>query len=291
ARIPATVEDAAELRYKNPIVEKDTLYFAVSQSGETLDTIAAMREIQMKGGIVLGLTNVAGSTIARETNGGVFIHAGPEIAVASTKTFTAHITVMLLIALLLGRTRDISLQEGKQIIDQLVSIPDKIQEIFKLESFIKKTAQKYKNNKCFLFLSRGINYPVALEGALKLKEITYLFAEGFTAANLKHGPIALINEDVLSVIVAVKGATYEKTIGNIEEIKARKGKIIIITNAANDPQLTRIADELIVLPDCAEYISPLLTIIPLQLLAYYLADALGRDIDKPRNLAKTVTVE
>lgn len=289
-RIPTTIDQASELRYRNPIVQKNTLYLAVSQSGETIDTLAAMREIQNRGGKVLGICNTVGSTIARESDGGVYVHAGPEIAVASTKAFTSQITVLLMIALMIGRMRDIPISKGKEILKELESIPASIKAILDKPDQIQKLARKYKSYQHFLCLGRGINYPIALEGALKLKEVSYIHAEGFSAGDIKHGPIALINKDVPTLFIAVKGETFEKTIGNIEEIKARNGKVIVITNS-KDERLKKLADDLILIPETSEYFSPLLTVVPLQLLTYYLAKALKRDIDQPRNLAKTVTVE
>ncbi len=290
ARIPSMAEQASELRYKNAIVRKDTLYFAVSQSGETLDTLAAMREIQHRGGRVLGVCNSVGSTIARESDGGVYIHAGPEIAVASTKAFTSQVTVFLLLSLMIGRMRDIPLSRGKEFVRDLQKIPDKIDAILQKSEEIKQISLKYVHSKNLLYLARGINYPVALEGALKLKEISYIHAEGFSAGDIKHGPIALVNPDTPSLFIAVKGETYDKILGNMEEIKARNGKVITITNQ-NDNRIKELSDDIIIIPECNELLSPLLTVVPLQLFAYYIADALGKDVDQPRNLAKTVTVE
>ncbi len=290
ARIPAVAEQSSELRYRNAIVRKGTLFFAVSQSGETLDTLTAMREIQNRGGRVLGVCNSVGSSIARESDGGVYIHAGPEIAVASTKAFTSQVSVFLLLALMLGRMRDIPISAGKQFIDELTSIPDKISEILDNADEIKELANKYKDSRNILFLSRGINYPVALEGALKLKEISYIHAEGFSAGDIKHGPIALVNPETPSLFIVTKGETFEKLLGNMEEIKARKGKVITISNS-DDNRIKELSDDFFLIPESHEMLSPLLTTIPLQLFAYYIAEALGRDVDQPRNLAKTVTVE
>ena len=290
ARVPSKAEIACELRYRNPIVEKDTLYFAVSQSGETTDTIAAMREIQNRGGRVLGVVNMVGSTIARESDGGIYIHAGPEMSVASTKAFTGQITAFILASILLGRMRDLSISEGKALVRELTEIPGKIREVLKMKDEIRKIAEKYKDSKSFLYLGRGINYPVAMEGALKLKEITYINAEGLSAGSMKHGPIALVNELTPSIFVVVKGETYDKIIGNIQEIKARNGKVIVVTNY-DDGRIRTLADDVIVVPETREEYSPLLTVIPLQLFAYYVARALGRNVDRPRNLAKSVTVE
>ena len=290
ARIPTMAEQASELRYRNPIVEKNTLYFAVSQSGETADTLAAMREIQNRGGRVLGICNSVGSTIARESDGGVYIHAGPEIAVASTKAFTSQITVFLLLSLMIGRMRNIPLSGGKELIRELTAIPDQVRSILEKSGEIEALATKYQKYRNFLFLARGINFPVAMEGALKLKEVSYIHAEGFSAGDIKHGPIALVNKQTPVLFIAVKGETYEKVLGNIEEIRARKGKTIVITNYS-DGRLEQLADDIIYVPETAECFTPLLTVVPLQLFAYHMAAALGRDIDQPRNLAKTVTVE
>ncbi|MCP4688529.1 MAG: glutamine--fructose-6-phosphate transaminase (isomerizing) [Desulfobacterales bacterium] len=290
ARIPATAEMASELRYRNAIVQKETLYFAVSQSGETADTLIAMREIQNRGGRVLGICNSVGSTIARESDGGVYIHAGPEIAVASTKAFTSQVTTFMLLALMIGRMRDIPLSAGKRFIKELLDIPEKARSILRNCSEIEKIARKYKDCANILFLARGINYPIALEGALKLKEISYIHAEGFSAGDIKHGPIALVNEEIPSLFLAIKGETFEKILGNIEEIKARGGRTIVVANC-DDDRLRELSDDLITIPETDEFFSPLLTIVPLQLFAYYIAAALKRDVDQPRNLAKTVTVE
>ncbi len=290
ARMSAKAEIACELRYRNPVVEKDILYFAVSQSGETLDTIASMREIQNKGGRVLGICNMVGSTIARESDGGVYIHAGPEMAVASTKAFTGQVTAFLLIAILIGRMRGLSLAEGKMLVREVQNIPEKIKHILLKCDEIKKIALKYKDANNFFFLGRGINYPVALEGALKLKEISYIHAEGFSAGDMKHGPIALVTESTPVFFIATKGETYDKIIGNMQEIKARKGRVIAVTNY-DDGRISNIADNIITIPESREELSPLLTVIPLQLFAYYTAQLLGRNIDRPRNLAKSVTVE
>jgi glucosamine--fructose-6-phosphate aminotransferase (isomerizing) len=290
ARLPAVAEQGAELRYRNPVVEKDCLYLAVSQSGETIDVLGAMKEIQNRGARVLGICNMVGSTIARESNGGVYIHAGPEIAVASTKAFTSQITILLLLALLLGRMKHLPLSQGKQLIQELVQVPDKMQQILAKSEEIRAIALKYKAAKNMLYLGRGINYPVALEGALKLKEISYIHAEGFAAGDIKHGPLALVCAETPSVFILAKGETHDKVIANIQEVKARKGRVLVVSNFM-DPRLETLADDLILVPETREELSPLLTVIPLQLMAYYIAEALGRDIDQPRNLAKSVTVE
>ncbi len=290
ARLPAVAEQGAELRYRNPVVEKDCLYLAVSQSGETIDVLGAMKEIQNRGARVLGICNMVGSTIARESNGGVYIHAGPEIAVASTKAFTSQITILLLFALLLGRMKHLPLSQGKELIRELVQVPDKMQQILAKSEEIRSIALKYKDAKNMLYLGRGINYPVALEGALKLKEISYIHAEGFAAGDIKHGPLALVCAETPSVFILARGETHDKVIANIQEVKARKGRVLVVSNFM-DPRLETLADDLILVPETREELSPLLTVIPLQLMAYYIAEALGRDIDQPRNLAKSVTVE
>ncbi|NOY07862.1 MAG: glutamine--fructose-6-phosphate transaminase (isomerizing) [Spirochaetes bacterium] len=290
ARIPCVPEIASELRYRNPIIERNTLYFAISQSGETADTLYAMRELQRKGATVLGVCNVVGSTIARESDGGVYIHSGPEIAVASTKAFSSQITVFYLFALLLSRMRDMSYEQGIDYIDNLRSIPAKMDEIFRKRNEIKKLAEKYAHYKDMLFLGKGINYPVAMEGALKLKEISYIHAEGYTSAEIKHGPIALINEETPSVFLVPDGGLKEKVISNMKEVKAREGKIIAIT-VEGDDSVGEIADDVFMIPKINEIFYPFLLVVPLQLFSYYCALELGRDVDQPRNLAKSVTVE
>jgi len=290
ARVPSTVEISSELRYRNPIVERNTLHFVVSQSGETADTLYAMRELQRKGATVLGICNVVGSTIARQSDGGVYIHSGPEIAVASTKAFTSQITVFYLFALLLGRMRDLSLDAGRSFIQDLQSIPAKVETILSRSRSIRALAEKYCGYKDFLFLGRGINYPVAMEGALKLKEISYIHAEGYSAAELKHGPIALINDETPSVFLVPEDSLREKIISNMKEVKSRKGRVIAVT-VEGDAEVSAIADDVIEVPRTSECFYPLLMVLPLQLLAYHCAVLLGRDVDQPRNLAKSVTVE
>ncbi len=290
ARIPCKVEIASEVRYKNPIVEKGSLFFAVSQSGETADVIEAMREIQRKGGIVMGICNVPGSTIARESDGGVFMHAGVEISVASTKCFTTELTVFSLLGLLFARKKDLPSKRGRKLIEELIQIPKKIKTIINQKEHIKKIAEKYYQYKNFLYMGRMMNYPVALEGALKLKEISYIHAEGYSAGEMKHGPIALISPETPSIFIIPKDDVYDKVMGNIEEVKARKGKVIAIATEG-DKQIGKLADDVIYVPDSDTYLSPMLTIIPLQYFAYYIAEFLGNDIDQPKNLAKTVTVE
>ena len=290
AGIPAHAEIASELRYRNPIIEKNTLYFAISQSGETMDTLYAMRELQRKGARVLGICNVVGSTIARESDGGVYIHSGPEIAVASTKAFTSQMTAMYIFALIMARLRNMSFEDGLEFIDELEAVPAKLETVFKSAPKIKAIAKKYCHTESFLFLGRGINYPVAMEGALKLKEISYIHAEGFSAAEIKHGPIALINEKTPSLFLVTDDRLHDKIISNMKEVKSRGGKIIAVA-AEGDKDVYGIADDVIEVPKTVEYIYPFLMSIPLQLLAYYSALELGRDVDQPKNLAKSVTVE
>ena len=290
ARIPVEVEYASEFRYRSPIIQEGTIVLGISQSGETADTLAALREARLKGASVLGIVNVVGSTIARETDAGVYIHAGPEIGVASTKAFTSQITVLALITLLLGRQRSMSLEAGRTFLSELESIPEKAQRILARSEEIRKLAEVYCHHDNFLYLGRGINFPVALEGALKLKEISYIHAEGYPAAEMKHGPIALIDENMPVVVVALRDSVYDKVINNIQEIKARRGRVIAIVTEG-DEQACRLADHCIEIPHVPGPLTPLLSILPLQLFAYHMAVLRGRDVDQPRNLAKSVTVE
>ncbi len=290
AGVPCEVEYASEFRYRNPPLHKNTLFFAIAQSGETIDTLAAMREAQRKGYKTLGICNVVGSTIARESDGGIYLHAGPEIGVCATKTFTSQMTVMALVALHLGRLRHLSSAEGARLIRELEMIPEKISQILKQTDSIRRIADQYKNAKNFLYLGRRYHYPIALEGALKLKEISYIHAEGYPAAEMKHGPIALIDEKMPSVIICPQDAIYEKTMNNIEQVKARRGPVIAVATEG-DEQIVKKADDVIFIPSTIDPFYPLLTNISLQLLAYHIAVFLGRDVDKPRNLAKSVTVE
>lgn len=289
-RIPTEVEYASEFRYRNPIVSKDDAIFFISQSGETADTLAALREAKMKGALVLGICNVVGSSIARETNAGVYTHAGPEIGVASTKAFTSQLVVLALITLLIARRKNLSQVDGKSIAEELLTIPDKIESILKLNDEIEKIAEEFKNANNFLYLGRGYNFPVALEGALKLKEISYIHAEGYPAAEMKHGPIALIDENMPAIFIAPKDSTYDKIISNIQEVKARGGKIIAIANE-DDDEIDNLVDFSIKIPQTIRMLMPILTVIPLQLLAYHIAVKKGLNVDQPRNLAKSVTVE
>jgi glucosamine--fructose-6-phosphate aminotransferase (isomerizing) len=290
AQIPVEVEYASEFRYRNPIIGPDDIVFAISQSGETLDTLAAIKEAKQKGATVIGIVNVVGSTIARETEAGVYIHAGPEIGVASTKAFTSQITVLALIALMLGRTRYLSQPEGQAIAEEMMLLPEKIRKVLAAEKEIKEIAEKYYESKNFLYLGRGFNYPLALEGALKLKEISYIHAEGYPAAEMKHGPIALIDENMPVVFIATKDTIYDKVFSNIEEVKARKGKIIAIATEG-DERIKKVADHVIYVPEVMPMLNPILSVVPLQLLAYHIALKLECDVDQPRNLAKSVTVE
>jgi glucosamine--fructose-6-phosphate aminotransferase (isomerizing) len=290
ARVPARAEIACELRSRNPIVEKETLYIAVSQSGETIDTLMALREIRNKGGRVLGVVNMVGSSIARETDGGVYVHAGPEMAVASTKAFTSQVMALTLVALLFGRMHDLSLAEGKSLVAEISLIPGLMRRVLDGAEEVRRIGRKYRDTRTFLFLGRGPSYPVALEGALKLKEIAYILSEGMSAGDVKHGPIALVSEQTAVVVIAVKGDSLDKTIGGMEEIRARKGRVIAVTNV-QDERIARIAEDVILVPETREALSPLLTVIPLQLFAYFIAVELERDVDRPRNLAKSVTVE
>jgi len=291
ARIPVEVEYASEFRYRNPVVNYGDVVIVVSQSGETADTLAAVREAKKRGAVVIGIVNVVGSSISREVHSGTYIHAGPEIGVASTKAFTSQITVFILLALLIGRSNNkLSLQKGKSITEELINIPDKIKKCLNLSDKIKKISEKYYRSSNFLYLGRGYNFPVALEGALKLKEISYIHAEGYPAAEMKHGPIALIDEHMPVVVLALKDSTYQKIMSNIEEIKARKGKVIGIATEG-DTKISAIADDVIYIPETFQYLTPLISVIPLQLLAYHIAVLRGTSVDQPKNLAKSVTVE
>jgi glucosamine--fructose-6-phosphate aminotransferase (isomerizing) len=290
ARIPAQAELASEIRYRNPVVEKDSLWFTVSQSGETADSLYAMREIQRKGAPVLGICNVVGSTIARESDGGIYVHSGPEIAVASTKAFTSQLAAFYLFTLLIARMRDMSRDEGMKFLAALQSVPGMVATVLKQRDHIQAVAKKYCKAKDFLFLGRGILYPIALEGALKLKEISYIHAEGCSAGEMKHGPIALVCQEVPSVFLVSDDFLREKTISNIREIKARGGPIIAI-GVEGDEETASLADDFIPVPKSDPRFYPFTMVVPLQLFAYFCALELGRDVDQPRNLAKSVTVE
>ncbi|MFD0990725.1 glutamine--fructose-6-phosphate transaminase (isomerizing) [Mariniflexile jejuense] len=291
ARIPVEVEYASEFRYRNPVISENDIVIAISQSGETADTLAAIKLAKSKGAFVFGVCNVVGSSIARETDAGAYTHAGPEIGVASTKAFTTQITVLTLMALRLARAKGtISSSDFRQHLLELELIPKKVEEALKSDAHIKMIADIYKDSRNCLYLGRGFNFPVALEGALKLKEISYIHAEGYPAAEMKHGPIALIDENMPIVVIATKKGHYEKVVSNIQEIKSRKGKIIGIVTEG-DVQVKELADHVIEVPETLEFLSPLLTTIPLQLLSYHIAVLLGKNVDQPRNLAKSVTVE
>jgi glucosamine--fructose-6-phosphate aminotransferase (isomerizing) len=290
ALIPVEVEYASEFRYRSPVINEGTIVFVISQSGETTDTQAALREAKRKGATVLGICNVVGSTIARETDGGVYIHAGPEIGVASTKAFTSQMMVLALVSLLLARMRTMSLERGREIIDAIYKIPDQIDQILKNDSYVKSIAQQYYQKNNFLYLGRGFNFPIALEGALKLKEISYIHAEGYPAAEMKHGPIALIDENMPVVVIALKDKVHDKVLSNIAEIKARKGKVIAVATEG-DQEIADKVDHVITIPQTLELLTPILSVIPLQLLAYHMAVMRGCNVDQPRNLAKSVTVE
>ena len=290
ARIPVEVDYASEFRYRNPIVGVDDVVILISQSGETADTLAALRTAKEKGALVMGICNVVGSTIARETLCGMYTHAGPEIGVASTKAFTAQVIMLYMLALALSKGRTMSGEEIVINLKELASIPEKAARILELDSQIQSIAERFKDAKNFLYLGRGYNFPVALEGALKLKEISYIHAEGYPAAEMKHGPIALIDEDMPVIIIATRDNTYSKILSNIEEVRSRKGRVIAIANDG-DQEISRLAEDVIYIPQASGPITPLLAVIPLQLLAYHIATLRGCNVDRPRNLAKSVTVE
>ena len=291
ARIPVEVEYASEFRYRNPVITEKDVVISISQSGETADTLAAVKLAKSKGAFVFGVCNVVGSSIARETHAGAYTHAGPEIGVASTKAFTTQITILTLIALRLARAKGtMSSTDYRRQLQELELIPEKVKTALKADKHIQEIAKTFKDSPNMLYLGRGYNFPVALEGALKLKEISYIHAEGYPAAEMKHGPIALIDENMPVIIVATKKGHYEKIVSNIQEIKARKGKIIAIVTEG-DEHVRELADYVIEVPETLENLSPLLTTIPLQLLSYHIAVMLGRNVDQPRNLAKSVTVE
>ena len=290
AKIPTEVEYASEFRYRDPLINIDDVVILISQSGETADTLAAMREAKAKGATVLGIVNVVGSTIARETDGGVYVHAGPEIGVASTKAFTSQLTVLALITLLLARARGMSQKDGVVLAKEIASLPDKVRTILENTEEIQAIAREFSDAKNFLYLGRGANFPVALEGALKLKEISYIHAEGYPAAEMKHGPIALIDENMPVVVVVPKDGIYEKVISNIQEVRARHGRIIAVANE-DDHEIDDMAEFVLRVPRTYGFFGPIINIIPLQLLSYYIAVARGTNVDQPRNLAKSVTVE
>ena len=290
-RIPVEVEYASEFRYRNPVVSKDDVVIAISQSGETADTLAAVQLAKEKGAFIYGICNAIGSSIPRATDTGTYIHVGPEIGVASTKAFTGQVTVLTMIALAMGEAKGtIKRDEYLEIVKGLSEIPDKIREVLKTNDKVADLARTFTYAHNFLYLGRGYSYPVALEGALKLKEISYIHAEGYPAAEMKHGPIALIDSDMPVVVIATHNAMYEKVLSNIQEIKARQGRVIALVSKGDDT-ISKIADEVIELPDVLECLEPLVATIPLQLLAYHVAVCKGKNVDQPRNLAKSVTVE
>jgi glucosamine--fructose-6-phosphate aminotransferase (isomerizing) len=290
AHLPVEVEYASEFRYRNAPLDDRTLVFVLSQSGETADTLGALREAKRRGHPTLAIVNTVGSTIAREADGGIYLHAGPEVGVASTKAFSAQVTVLVLLALYLGRLRHLSFSDGLAVIDALESVPGLLSEVLKNEGIIEQASKHFTSCHSALYLGRDIHYPVALEGALKLKEISYIHAEGYPTAEMKHGPIALVDRQTPCVFVAPRGTLYAKTLGNIEEVRARDGMVITV-GTEDDRALAGLSQVFLPIPDAPEVVQPLLAVVPLQLLAYHVARRLGRDIDKPRNLAKSVTVE
>lgn len=290
ANIPAEVEYASEFRYRKSLIDKKTAVIAISQSGETADTRAAIREAKNKGALTLGIVNVVGSTIARETDSGIYNHAGPEVGVASTKAFTSQLTILALLTVYLGRQRNMSMTMGKRILGELRMIPGKIDEILAQQQTIKKIAKKYTNTHSMFYLGRKYNYPIALEGSLKIKEIAYVHAEGYASGEMKHGPIALIDKNFPTLLIAPRDSVYEKTLSALAEIRARGGKVITVTTS-DAKEVIAAAHDAIVIPKTIEMLMPLLTVIPLQILAYYAGVIKGYDVDKPRNLAKSVTVE
>jgi len=290
ARIPTEVEYASEFRYRNPIIEPGTVVIAISQSGETADTLAALREAKERGALALGIVNAVGSTIARQADAGVYLHCGPEIGVASTKAFTSQVAVLTLLAINLGRQRSLDPDEAQHLLTELAAIPAKIEQVLRQSEKIRQVAQSYLTSEHWLFLGRGYNYPLALEGALKLKEISYAHAEGLPAAEMKHGPIALINQGMPTVFIATKGSQYDKVISNIEEVRARGGRVLAVATQ-DDADIYKHADAVFTIPQVPEPLSPMLNVVPLQLLAYHCAVGRGCAVDKPRNLAKSVTVE
>jgi glucosamine--fructose-6-phosphate aminotransferase (isomerizing) len=291
ARIPVEVEYASEFRYRSPVIDERTLMLVISQSGETADTLAAMREAKDRGAAVLGIVNVVGSSIAREADGGIYLHAGPEIGVASTKAFTSQVAALTLFTIRMGRLRGtLTAEDGRRILNELKLLPEKVEQVLELNDAIRELARTYKSAQNFLYLGRGYNFPTALEGALKLKEISYIHAEGLPAAEMKHGPIALIDENMPVVIIAPHDAVYQKVLSNVQEVKARGGRIIAVVTEGNG-DLADMVDHLIFVPQTIDMLTPILTTIPLQLLAYHVAVMRGCNVDMPRNLAKSVTVE
>ncbi|NIM48300.1 MAG: glutamine--fructose-6-phosphate transaminase (isomerizing) [Gemmatimonadales bacterium] len=290
ARIPVEVEYASEFRYRNPIVDERTLVIGISQSGETADTLAAIREAKRRGGPTLGIVNVVGSSIAREVDGGTYLHAGPEIGVASTKAFTCQLVALALLTLRLGRLRALSVLQGREIVQALGRLPEQVAEVLSRADHVEQVAEAFMRSQNALYLGRGYNFPVALEGALKLKEISYIHAEGYPAAEMKHGPIALIDDMMPVVFIAPRDAVYQKILSNVEEVKARRGRVLAVVTDGDD-QLSGLADHVITVPETIDPLTPVLSVLPLQLFAYYTAVRRGCDVDRPRNLAKSVTVE
>ena len=288
--IPVEVEYASEFRYRGPIINKGDIVFVISQSGETADTLGALKETKRKGGTVLGICNVVGSTIARESDAGVYIHAGPEIGVASTKAFTSQVLVLTMVALMMGRMKNLTLENGRRIVRALDEIPDLVERILNRNSEIEKLAKNLSKHNNALYLGRGYNFPVALEGALKLKEISYIHAEGYPAAEMKHGPIALIDKNMPVIVIATRDVVYEKIMSNIAEIRARNGTVISIVTRG-DEKIKELSDIVFEVPETLTFLSPVINVIPLQLLAYHVAVIRGCNVDQPRNLAKSVTVE
>ncbi|MCH8271493.1 MAG: glutamine--fructose-6-phosphate transaminase (isomerizing), partial [Planctomycetes bacterium] len=290
ARVPAETEYASEFRYRNPVINNGTVVIALSQSGETADTLAALREARDRGALALGIVNVVGSSIARETDAGIYLHVGPEIGVASTKAFTGQVMVLALLSLYLARRRHMSRERCEWMLAELASVPDKMERVLEQADHVREVTLKYVERENWLFLGRGYNYPTALEGALKLKEISYIHAEGMPAAEMKHGPIALIDDGMPAVFIATKGSQYDKVINNIEEVRSRGGHVIAVATEG-DTEIAQHARDVLFIPDIAEPLSPILAVVPLQLMAYEAAVARGHDVDRPRNLAKSVTVE
>jgi glutamine---fructose-6-phosphate transaminase (isomerizing) len=290
ARIPCEVEYASEFRYRNPILGEDTLVVGISQSGETADTLAALREARRRGAHTLGVVNVVGSSIAREVEGGIYLHAGPEIGVASTKAFTSQVTALALLTLRIARLRHLSVLQGRAFVEALQRLPEQVERVLGNAAAIESVADRFARTTNALYLGRGYNFPVALEGALKLKEISYIHAEGYPAAEMKHGPIALIDDMMPVIVVAPQDGTYAKIVSNVQEVKARGGRVIAVVTEG-DQEITRLADHVFTIPQTIDPLTPILSVLPLQLFAYYIAVRRGCDVDKPRNLAKSVTVE
>ena len=290
AGIPTEVDYASEFRYRKPIINRDTAILAISQSGETADTLAAIQEAKEKDALTLGIVNAVGSSIVRETDAGIYNHCGAEIGVASTKAFTSQLTVLALLALFLGRQRELSLVMGQRIAKEIKRIPKLVEKTLTVDAQIKKLAKKYNKYDNFFFIGRKYNYPIALEGALKLKEISYIHAEGYGAGEMKHGPIALINKDFPTVAICPSDSVYQKTMSNIEEIKTRKGPVIALATEGNK-DIQKLVEDVVYIPKALEMLTPIFSVIPLQLFSYHMGVLRGCDVDKPRNLAKSVTVE